>query len=290
MTITTLSMLLVLAQPASLGQGAPPAAEARYQVARQLYLQGDYAGAAREFAVAFEMMPESAKLAYNLARSEERAGHMSAAVRAFRDYLRLAPGAKDRDEVAAIVTALDRRLEAEKPEVVITSAPSGASVRIDEGSAVGKTPVTLKLPPGAHSVSLELPGYHPETRAIEVRAGTPATVHAELSEPFPVMDAVGWSAIGLGAAGIGLAIFYDQRARATVEESSRAEAQGDRERYDDLQQNLDVQNGWIVAGSVVGSALILTGAGLLFWPTDDGAGANASLFVAPNGVVGQVRW
>ena len=147
MTQTLSVLVLVLAQAANLGPGAPPSAEARYQVARQLYLQADYIGAAREFAVAYEMMPASSKLAYNLARSEERAGHLSAAVRAYRDYLRLAPKAADRDEVAAIIAALDKRIEADKPEVVITSDPAGAAVRVDEGKASGQTPMDLTSSP-----------------------------------------------------------------------------------------------------------------------------------------------
>ncbi|MCA9560913.1 MAG: hypothetical protein KC583_20335, partial [Myxococcales bacterium] len=88
--------LVGLATPAAantraLGAGAPEAAEQRYQIGLQMYRAGRFAEAAREFRVALTMVPDSARLAYNLARSLERSDQLEAAIEHYQLYLRLSP-------------------------------------------------------------------------------------------------------------------------------------------------------------------------------------------------------
>jgi tetratricopeptide (TPR) repeat protein len=73
-----------------------------------MYLRGDYAGAAREFKVAQALAPDSAKLAYNLARSLERAGDVPGAIAAYRRYLEVSPQATDREDVTRVLAVLER--------------------------------------------------------------------------------------------------------------------------------------------------------------------------------------
>ncbi len=106
-----LSLLLCLAMPVpalaqGLGDDAPSVARERYTIGRGLYRAGDYAGAAREFRVAFKLHPSSARLAYNLARSLERSEQYVPAIDAYEAYLRLAPKAADRGQVQEVVAAL----------------------------------------------------------------------------------------------------------------------------------------------------------------------------------------
>jgi hypothetical protein len=64
--------------------------------------------------------------------------------------------------------------------VVVDSRPAGASVTID-GKPSGTTPMTIAaLPPGKHTVRLELPGYRPWSQTIDLRAGERRRVGASL--------------------------------------------------------------------------------------------------------------
>ncbi len=80
----------------TLEEGAPKLAEHRYRTGRVLYKQGKFAAAVKEFQTAFDLFPDSAKLAFNMARTCERLDRMSEAVGHYERYLALAPSAKDR--------------------------------------------------------------------------------------------------------------------------------------------------------------------------------------------------
>lgn len=111
------------AAPRELEPGAPPLATQRYRTGIEMYVRGDYAGAAREFKVAQALAPDSAKLAYNLARSLERAGDVPGAVAAYRHYLSVAPQAADREDVQRVLAVLER--EAGPAPAPASSPPAG---------------------------------------------------------------------------------------------------------------------------------------------------------------------
>ena len=84
----------------SLEPGASEMAVKRYLIARELYLQGNLEGAASEFQGAFDIFPESAKLAFNLARCHERLGNNDRAIGFYEKYLERAPAdAADRKDI-----------------------------------------------------------------------------------------------------------------------------------------------------------------------------------------------
>jgi tetratricopeptide (TPR) repeat protein len=118
------------AAPRELEPGAPPLATQRYRTGIEMYLRGDYAGAAREFKVAQALAPDSAKLAYNLARSLERAGDVPGAVVAYRRYLAVAPQATDRADVERVLAVLERE-----------AAPAPASAEPARPDLVAEAPV-----------------------------------------------------------------------------------------------------------------------------------------------------
>ncbi len=285
--VVLLALLVCAPAPAApaLGEGASPAANSRYKVGRRLYKKGDFAGAAREFEVAFEMIPGSAKLAYNLARSEERAGNLAAAVAAYQAYLRLAPDAADKVEVEAVISALERRVRAALPQVVVTSNPPGASVVVDEAEAPsGETPLTLQLEPGAHRLRLTLEGHTSGDEMVQVREGEPNEVHAELtpiSEPVPWQTWAGWAGVGLGAAGLAVGVVYTLKAAETSEQGATV-----KDRVN-LGENLDTQHGVSWTGYIGGALFLGGGLALLLWPEDD---ATAWLQVVPGGVAATMRW
>lgn len=74
----------------------------------------DLAGAANGFREAQRLLPHAAT-AFNLARVEERAEHPEAAIEAYEEYLRLAPGAPNADAVRASI----ERLRASLPPPVV---------------------------------------------------------------------------------------------------------------------------------------------------------------------------
>ena len=90
----------------SLGPDAPNVAEQRYKIGIDLYRQGKFEAAANEFRVAQGLMPDSPKLAYNLARSLERAGETDDAIAQYERYLDLSPDAEDADDVKRVIETL----------------------------------------------------------------------------------------------------------------------------------------------------------------------------------------
>ncbi len=94
----------------SLEPGASQMAVKRYLIGRELYLQGNLEGAAAEFQGAFDIFPQSPKLAFNLARCHERMGHTSKAIDFYEKYLVLAPaGAVDRGDIEKLLSAMKKR-------------------------------------------------------------------------------------------------------------------------------------------------------------------------------------
>ncbi len=68
--------------------------------------------------------------------------------------------------------------------VRVTSAPAGATVRID-GRSVGRTPLRMgNLQPGSHGVVVERRGYEPTALQVEVAAGADSEVAVSL-RPAP---------------------------------------------------------------------------------------------------------
>lgn len=98
--------------------------------------------------------------------------------------------------------------------LIITSAPSGATVEVD-GAAVGTTPARTELEPGVHDVVVRKSGRVTQTRRVELGGeGGDTTARFELPrDPLlspRAMRIAGWSLVGVGVAamatGIGLVV------------------------------------------------------------------------------------
>jgi len=285
--------------PRGLGADAPPVAESRYQSGLRLYRAGQFAAAADEFRVALAMH-RVPKLAYNLARSLERAGDLSGAIEHYRLYLKLAPGAADRDEIKRLIPILEDRLRAKYPEVALLSEPAGARVFADGGKTpiVEATPGTAKLPPGLHLLRFELEGRPPVERSVHLAEGADVPVEVKFAKPAvaapapppapaPAPERAAWRtpvAIGLmgaGAVGLGLGVISSMRMSDTIDEAGEPITAA---RYDELNSEFESQQTWAVVGFAAGGALVAGGVTLLLWP-DDEAPAAAALAPTPGGVV-----
>src|SRR5262245_11344248 len=90
--------------------------------------------------------PEKAGVvSYNLGQAYEKVGDIGAAVKAYKEYLRLVPKAQDRAAVQTLVSNLETRLTRGVQELAISSDPTGANVSVD-GKLRATTPVTMELP------------------------------------------------------------------------------------------------------------------------------------------------
>ena len=75
-----------------------------------------------------------------------------------------------------------------KPTLTVTSDPSGANVSVD-GQSSGRTPLTLRdLSAGPHTVTVTMAGRQPFSRTVDLRPGAAQDVVATLeAEPPPVV-------------------------------------------------------------------------------------------------------
>jgi hypothetical protein len=108
------------------------------------------------------------------------------------------------EKMGLAASALRERLEAvsrDPAHVLIRSRPAGASVIMD-GRQAGVTPLDTELPGGAHHMQLVLSGHEPTARTFTVVSGVDESLDLDLvaiPSTFPYR-AVGWTAVGVGAA------------------------------------------------------------------------------------------
>ncbi len=138
-------------------------AKAHFKKGTELYRQARYREAIAEFEAAYKAKPHGV-LHYNVAQCHEKLGDIPAALKSYHEYLRETPNAEDKSEVLAAMSNLEKRLAATGvQQLLVYSDPSEAEVWVD-GHAKGRTPFSIVLPHGTHSVSLVKPGYRTLTR------------------------------------------------------------------------------------------------------------------------------
>jgi tetratricopeptide (TPR) repeat protein len=138
-------------------------ARAHFKKGTELYRQARYREAIAEFEAAYKAKPHGV-LHYNIAQCHEKLGDIPAALKSYHEYLRESPNAEDKAEVLAAMSNLEKRLSATGvQQLLVYSDPPEAEVWVD-GHAKGRTPFSVVLPHGTHSVSLVKPGYRTLTR------------------------------------------------------------------------------------------------------------------------------
>lgn len=194
-------------------RGARAYAEARYAQAVDLFLEAD-----RVFPTPL--------LRFNIAKSYDRVGHPSGALRYYRDYLSRAPDAPDAREVSARVRELELLLSQRGVQQLnVISDPENALLVLD-GRPVGVTPWSGETWPGKHRLRLELSGYEATEDVVEVEAlhaqdakfklaskAPPAppkllTTSSANTEPAQVTPLT-WVMLGVGTAALGTALFIE---------------------------------------------------------------------------------
>lgn len=286
-TATGASSASAAAQPLEL-------ARMRYRQGVEAYDAGKYRAAVDYFLEADHLSPNAA-LSFNIARAYEKLDDPGATLRWYRDYLRRKPDAADRAAVEERIHAMEARL-AQKgvQQLTVLSDPEGASVTFD-GRPMGVTPWTTEVAPGSHAVVLNLQGYAPETRTVELAAdhaqdvvvtlaaatasaivpvaAAPQNVPASPGPPPPAADeqkshgsgktltTIGWIGIGVGGAAL---------TGALVCEILRANAEADAKKQETqvaYADRLDTMQSYQTAARVLlgtGAAIVVTG-GVFLW-------------------------
>ncbi|MEO7332232.1 MAG: PEGA domain-containing protein [Minicystis sp.] len=281
---------LTLASVAHAGDDAAQAAQAktRFQAGAQAYREARYKDAIDLFLQANRLDPHP-ELIYNVGQAYEKLGDVPNALRSYREYLRLSPGASDRATVETSIRNLEARLrERGVQQVSIFSSPAGATLTLDQ-KIVGQTPWTGEISPGRHVVILQSTGF-PDTakefilggdRAMDLdialaRMGVGATtlgndtqpkVEAKplVETPKPVETGTHlkpWSfiAFGVGVAGFAGALGFEL-ARKGAEDDARSATQIE---YADKYSAMTSHQTAARALTAVGAVGIAAGGVLLF--------------------------
>jgi len=272
------------------------AAEARYEQGVDAFRGQRYADAVRLFLDADRMAPSGA-LSFNIARAYEEMGDDSAALRWYRNYLRVAQDAPNGVQVGARVQALSRALSTKGiQQITVLSAPEGATVAID-GHALGVTPLTVELPPGAHVAWLTARGYDDARREFQLAPTTPLDLTFQLiagsSESSPMSSPtrpesnshrrfgpVPWITIGVGAAALVSALGFE-----LARQSAENDARHDQEQLA-FEHHVDAMTARQTASRVflgVGAVLGATGGALLVLNTRVNANTLAAVSSVPGG-------
>lgn len=254
--------------------------------AQRLYKQARYTEAVAKFEEAWLLKPHPV-VRYNIGRCHEQLGDLPQAMRAYRDYLRLAPDAKDREIVSDAIANLERRLQDKGvQQVLVYAEPSSAIISID-GRVLGTSPASVELSPGNHQVVVSATAHETQQRAFVLTAQrsvelsfslktvadapvavvTPAMVPVELPPPTPPLVATvqepparkpriaTWVTGGAALAGAGVAAGLFAGSAGTVGELRALERP--RAEQDVLAARAqDLQTGGVVAASLAGAALV----------------------------------
>jgi hypothetical protein len=202
----------VRADPADAARDAFKAGVAAFQ-------SGDYETALAKFREADAQKPAPA-ITYNIARTLEQLERPQAAVTAYESYV---AAAGENGEFTQASTLAIAQIKARSTRLRIESQPPGASVTLDGQKLEEKTPTSLLVPRGAHTIELELdtwkesrkndaPGGGTSGELVFVRSVAPSTAAPdarkseakpakEKPKPIPTLDGL------VGSFGLSLSLY-----------------------------------------------------------------------------------
>lgn len=178
-------------KPKPVDKKTKDAAHKAYSEGEKAYAAGDYAAALAGFTKANELLP-APQAAYWAAKSLDGQGKTEEAIAAYEKVLADPDIAKLGDEKSndakARVADLKAKLVAEVSVSTLAAggaAPVGATVSVDGTPQTGETPMTLKLPPGPHKLTITAPGYEPKEIDLEAKGGEKSEQKIELAAKAP---------------------------------------------------------------------------------------------------------
>lgn len=166
-----------------------------FQWAQRLYKQARYAEAISKFEEAYAVRPHPV-IYFNIGRCHEQLGDTAKALRAYRDYLRLLPDAQDKENVTDAIANLERRLrEKGVQQLMVFADPPQARIVVD-GQDLGRSPATVELVAGNHTMMVTAEGYEKversfvmqTTRATEMTITLRPVASAPLASDAPKVE------------------------------------------------------------------------------------------------------
>lgn len=177
--------VLLAAAPAAANDEATEKAKQLFKQGSQHFEAGRLGQALAAFEQANAIKPHPLML-YNIGQVFEEMQDLRRAIDTWKKYL--GSGPDDADQIKAKITKLEAEL-AEFAQVTLRTRPAGAEVWIDsqERPSQGKTPGTIAVPPGRHTLIFEAEGHSKVERPIRVRAREELTLDVELPQILPVV-------------------------------------------------------------------------------------------------------
>jgi hypothetical protein len=156
------------------------AARKAYAEGEKAYNAGDFTGAYDNFKKAHDLIP-TPHAEFWIAMSLAQQGKDEEATKALETLLASPESSKIGDDKLAEAKKKLAELQAKQGgEISIVSTPAGAQVTVDGQPQMGETPMTLKLKPGAHKVTVAAAGYETKTLDLDVKAGDKVEQKVEL--------------------------------------------------------------------------------------------------------------
>ena len=307
--LTSVLVLAFTAVPGVQAQAVDPvvrAGELAAEAARQ-YEAGDITGAIASFHEAMTYVPDPA-FAFNLAQLYDYTEDLPQAHRFYYRYLDLYPGAPNRDTVESRIGELETTLELAFARLLVTTQQAGVQITVTAGGQThiyGESPVDVWIPAGPLTVEASLLGFETATRQMNAVIGVRLEVEFGMLElvrpPDPRPEAnvkriLGWTFVGLGAAGIGVGSYYWVLARDSEQTHNdlviriRDDAPPLTEKDQEFLRNEDAESQAMIGNIVfaVGAAAIVTGTLLLVLDaisTDGPDGESApTAIIFPDGI------
>ena len=166
-----------VAAPTELTAQQKADAKKHYSEGETKFKAANYAGALADFqaADAIKSTPNSQRY---IGLCQDNLGHYPEAVTAYEAFLANVPPkmAKEGDEIKARVAAI----KAMPAKLHIETTPPGAAIMAD-GKALGTTPTDVELAPGKHILHVELAGYLPLDRDLDLTYGQKQDIKTELT-------------------------------------------------------------------------------------------------------------
>lgn len=279
-----------------------PPSEKDKRAARKAYGQGEKAFAAQKYDEAFagfekaENLIPSPHAEYWMAKCQDLLGKVQLAIEGYEMFLKNSGAAgAGQDKVDDATSRLEELKLTLVGQLELTTEPAAATVAVDGEPQEGSPPMTLKLEPGSHVITVTATGYDTTEITVEAKAGEKVAQQVTLKEtplpapappppppppppapPPPPQRSMVPAYVTLGIAGAGAVVGTIFGLKA-LSAKSDYEDNPTRDKADETERNA------LISDMAFGVAITLgvTGIVLLTSPDETEAGASASRHTPP---------
>jgi hypothetical protein len=155
-------------------------AKEQFRAGKDFYDNEKFQKAAEAFFRAYELSGRS-ELLYNVGRAYWRADKLKKAETFYQKYLNDLPDASNADEVVESIIQIQEEMAAQMSSISVEASRAGIDIVVDRDSEPRcKTPCTISLLPGEHTIEARPAGMEPITRTLTVHAEQPDSLRFDL--------------------------------------------------------------------------------------------------------------